>query len=173
MAPLLQARFIGDEAVYKNFLEILNLYRKGSKSIAQVYTEVSFWPCNTASHYAQSGQPHILELCRCESLLSFLMLSQYVGFCHGSYKVEIVRDSVVVAVETCGIPSRKSGVCGPYIMRLARLSQVFAIKQVLYFCPKAALLSICLVVLYCRRSLASSISNHPPSFAFVCCFVWL
>lgn len=56
VALLSQARFIGDEAVYKNFLEILNLYRKGLKSIAQVYTEVSFWPCNTASHNVRAGQ---------------------------------------------------------------------------------------------------------------------
>lgn len=34
-------RFAHDERVYKAFLEILNMYRKGQKSIAQVYEEVA------------------------------------------------------------------------------------------------------------------------------------
>jgi hypothetical protein len=37
----LQTRFATDERVYKAFLEILNMYRKGNKSISQVYDEVS------------------------------------------------------------------------------------------------------------------------------------
>ena len=36
----LQSRFANDERVYKAFLEILNMYRKGQKSITQVYDEV-------------------------------------------------------------------------------------------------------------------------------------
>ena len=36
----LQARFTHDERVYKAFLEILNMYRKGRKSITDVYEEV-------------------------------------------------------------------------------------------------------------------------------------
>lgn len=36
----LQARFENDEQVYKSFLNILNMYRKGSKSIHEVYEEV-------------------------------------------------------------------------------------------------------------------------------------
>ena len=39
-----QTRFIADERVYKSFLEILNLYRKGQKSIKQVYSQVSTSP---------------------------------------------------------------------------------------------------------------------------------
>lgn len=35
-----QSRFANDERVYKAFLEILNMYRKGMKSIQQVYDEV-------------------------------------------------------------------------------------------------------------------------------------
>lgn len=35
-----QSRFANDERVYKAFLEILNMYRKGQKSITQVYDEV-------------------------------------------------------------------------------------------------------------------------------------
>jgi histone deacetylase complex regulatory component SIN3 len=35
-----QSRFASDERVYKAFLEILNMYRKGQKSITQVYDEV-------------------------------------------------------------------------------------------------------------------------------------
>ena len=35
-----QFRFQHDETVYKAFLEILNMYRKGSKSISEVYKEV-------------------------------------------------------------------------------------------------------------------------------------
>lgn len=36
----LQQRFANDERVYKAFLEILNMYRKGQKTIANVYEEV-------------------------------------------------------------------------------------------------------------------------------------
>lgn len=37
----LQTRFSTDERVYKAFLEILNMYRKGQKTITNVYEEVS------------------------------------------------------------------------------------------------------------------------------------
>ena len=37
----IKTRFAADERVYKAFLEILNLYRKGHKSIGQVYDEVA------------------------------------------------------------------------------------------------------------------------------------
>jgi len=37
---LLQTRFATDERVYKAFLEILNMYRKGQKNISNVYDEV-------------------------------------------------------------------------------------------------------------------------------------
>lgn len=44
-----QSRFQQDERVYKAFLEILNMYRKGQKSITQVYDEVRlrlwWWGC--------------------------------------------------------------------------------------------------------------------------------
>ena len=41
-APLShQARYADNERVYKTFLEILNSYRKGQRSIALVYEEVS------------------------------------------------------------------------------------------------------------------------------------
>ena len=36
-----QTRFATDERVYKAFLEILNMYRKGQKTIGNVYEEVS------------------------------------------------------------------------------------------------------------------------------------
>lgn len=36
----LQTRFATDERVYKAFLEILNMYRKGQKNISNVYDEV-------------------------------------------------------------------------------------------------------------------------------------
>ncbi len=39
-----QTRFANDERVYKAFLEILNMYRKGQKTINQVYDEVGFKP---------------------------------------------------------------------------------------------------------------------------------
>lgn len=35
-----QTRFANDERVYKAFLEILNMYRKGLKTIGNVYEEV-------------------------------------------------------------------------------------------------------------------------------------
>lgn len=38
-----QMRFQNDERVYKAFLEILNMYRKGQKSISNVYEEVRRW----------------------------------------------------------------------------------------------------------------------------------
>ena len=38
---LAQTRFSSDERVYKAFLEILNMYRKGTKTIGNVYEEVS------------------------------------------------------------------------------------------------------------------------------------
>ena len=37
-----QTRFANDERVYKAFLEILNMYRKGRKSITSVYEEARF-----------------------------------------------------------------------------------------------------------------------------------
>ena len=37
-------RFAHDERVYKAFLEILNMYRKGQKTINQVYEEVPLSP---------------------------------------------------------------------------------------------------------------------------------
>ncbi|CAK9220996.1 unnamed protein product [Sphagnum troendelagicum] len=37
----IKARFQSDEHVYKAFLEILNMYRKGNKSISEVYQEVA------------------------------------------------------------------------------------------------------------------------------------
>lgn len=36
----MQIRFQGDDHVYKAFLDILNMYRKDSKSITEVYQEV-------------------------------------------------------------------------------------------------------------------------------------
>ena len=36
----MQTRFASDERVYKAFLEILNMYRKGQKTIGNVYEEV-------------------------------------------------------------------------------------------------------------------------------------
>lgn len=39
-APGVQTRFATDERVYKAFLEILNMYRKGQKTISNVYEEV-------------------------------------------------------------------------------------------------------------------------------------
>lgn len=41
----LQMRFQNDERVYKAFLEILNMYRKGQKTIANVYEEVRRQRC--------------------------------------------------------------------------------------------------------------------------------
>lgn len=41
----LQTRFSNDERVYKAFLEILNMYRKGQKSITNVYEEVRICRC--------------------------------------------------------------------------------------------------------------------------------
>jgi paired amphipathic helix protein Sin3a len=37
----LQTRFSNNDTVYKTFLEILNMYRKGNKMITDVYKEVS------------------------------------------------------------------------------------------------------------------------------------
>jgi len=37
----IKSRFASDERVYKNFLEILNMYRKNLKTISQVYEEVA------------------------------------------------------------------------------------------------------------------------------------
>jgi paired amphipathic helix protein Sin3a len=42
MLHMLQTRFAQDERVYKAFLEILNMYRKGQKTISNVYDEVCF-----------------------------------------------------------------------------------------------------------------------------------
>lgn len=44
---MLQTRFANDERVYKAFLEILNLYRKGQKTIGNVYEEVC--QCSSSS----------------------------------------------------------------------------------------------------------------------------
>ncbi|KAK4715701.1 hypothetical protein R3W88_014039 [Solanum pinnatisectum] len=38
----IKTRFQGDDFVYKSFLDILNLYRKENKAIAEVYNEVSY-----------------------------------------------------------------------------------------------------------------------------------
>lgn len=40
----LQTRFQGDDFVYKSFLDILNMYRKENKAIAEVYNEVCYSP---------------------------------------------------------------------------------------------------------------------------------
>lgn len=37
----IKTRFSSDERVYKAFLEILNMYRKGQKTISNVYEEVA------------------------------------------------------------------------------------------------------------------------------------
>ncbi len=37
----IKQRFASDERVYKAFLEILNMYRKGQKTINEVYAEVA------------------------------------------------------------------------------------------------------------------------------------
>ena len=37
----MQTRFSNNDAVYKTFLEILNMYRKGNKLITEVYKEVT------------------------------------------------------------------------------------------------------------------------------------
>ena len=73
LPPLpLQMRFQSDERVYKAFLEILNMYRKGQKTISNVYEEVAllfrnhddllreftyFLPDNTPLPGAQRGRP--------------------------------------------------------------------------------------------------------------------
>ena len=44
----MQTRFANDERVYKAFLEILNMYRKGRKSITSVYEEVRCFGFMTA-----------------------------------------------------------------------------------------------------------------------------
>lgn len=41
MTMCMQTRFSTDERVYKAFLEILNMYRKGQKTITNVYEEVA------------------------------------------------------------------------------------------------------------------------------------
>lgn len=48
----IKTRFQGDDFVYKSFLDILNMYRKESKAIAEVYNEVS---------YLFRGHPDLLE----------------------------------------------------------------------------------------------------------------
>lgn len=42
----MQTRFATDERVYKAFLEILNMYRKGQKTIGNVYEEVCPLSCS-------------------------------------------------------------------------------------------------------------------------------
>jgi len=49
---LLQTRFATDERVYKAFLEILNMYRKGQKNISNVYDEVKCMHLCTAAKAA-------------------------------------------------------------------------------------------------------------------------
>ncbi len=51
-----QARFVGDERVYKAFLEILNMYRRGQKNIHSVYEDVSM-----LSSVCISMRPHGLR----------------------------------------------------------------------------------------------------------------
>lgn len=48
----IKTRFQGDDFVYKSFLDILNMYRKENKAIAEVYNEVS---------YLFRGHPDLLE----------------------------------------------------------------------------------------------------------------
>ncbi|KAL6547201.1 Paired amphipathic helix protein Sin3-like 4 [Orobanche minor] len=73
----IKTRFQGDDHVYKDFLDILNMYRKENKSITEVYQEVSvlfqnhadllvefthFLPDTsgaTSVHYTQPGRNHI------------------------------------------------------------------------------------------------------------------
>ncbi|KAF5443219.1 hypothetical protein F2P56_035794 [Juglans regia] len=75
----IKTRFQGDDRVYKSFLDVLNMYRKESKSISEVYQEVAalfqdhedllvefthFLPDTSATaptHYAQSGRNSMLR----------------------------------------------------------------------------------------------------------------
>ncbi|PIN18039.1 Histone deacetylase complex, SIN3 component [Handroanthus impetiginosus] len=75
----IKTRFQGDDHVYKAFLDILNLYKKDSKPITEVYQEVSvlfqdhadllvefthFLPDTTgaaSAQYLQPGRKHILQ----------------------------------------------------------------------------------------------------------------
>lgn len=53
----MQARFQGNDHVYKSFLDILNMYRKENKSITEVYQEVSYvyvLSVPLLSHYHES-----------------------------------------------------------------------------------------------------------------------
>jgi hypothetical protein len=60
MSCAVQTRFANDERVYKAFLEILNMYRKGQKTINNVYEEVS-----TGSWSAGTGQAAQRCCCCC------------------------------------------------------------------------------------------------------------
>ena len=51
----LQTRFATDERVYKAFLEILNMYRKGQKNISNVYDEVQI-------------SVHLMTMVQCHSI---------------------------------------------------------------------------------------------------------
>ena len=55
-----QTRFAQDERVYKAFLEILNMYRKGQKSITNVYDEVR---CMRTVQEAGSGHQYRWVAC--------------------------------------------------------------------------------------------------------------
>ena len=60
-APGVQTRFATDERVYKAFLEILNMYRKGQKTISNVYEEVGPRPLQPGLWVLRFQNLHILH----------------------------------------------------------------------------------------------------------------
>ncbi len=59
--PGAQTRFATDERVYKAFLEILNMYRKGQKTISNVYEEVGPRPLQPGLWVLRFQNLHILH----------------------------------------------------------------------------------------------------------------
>lgn len=79
----LQTRFANDERVYKAFLEILNMYRKGQKNITNVYEEVGT-ALFSAGVTGQMQRAILAKLtsASCQVLWSLLSPAYYNTLCH-------------------------------------------------------------------------------------------
>ena len=76
-------RFRTDESVYKNFLEILNQYRKAQRGIKEVYDQVPQLTCprfyNAALSQAVCTYLACAIVCQCQSLLPDCIFRCWLG----------------------------------------------------------------------------------------------
>ncbi|KAF5839292.1 hypothetical protein DUNSADRAFT_1165 [Dunaliella salina] len=144
----IKTRFSNDERVYKAFLEILNMYRKGQKTISQVYDEVAI----LFSHHQRitpsyvkipPGYPRLKSTGRTQ-LGDEVLNDQYVNVITGSedYSFKLMRKNQYEEAlfrceddryefEMC-IEQNRSAMRGPVLVDLLRKNPAVAIPVVFH-----------------------------------------